>query len=58
MPEATKKGYALVCVGGCFDWDFPESKTRRGRVQENGMVCPTLICSPEIYVYEGVIEDE
>ena len=23
-------------MGGCFDMSYPESETRRGRVQENG----------------------
>lgn len=29
-------------VGGCFDASYPESQTRRGRVQDNGNTCPTL----------------
>lgn len=31
--EATEKGYAEVGIGGVFDASYPESKTRRGRVQ-------------------------
>ena len=30
-------------VGGVADLSFPTSKTRRGRVQESGNVCPTLM---------------
>lgn len=34
---------SLECeVGGCFDASYPESQTRRGRVQDNGNTCPTL----------------
>ena len=33
IPQATKKGYIECPVGGCFDWSYPTSKLRRGRVQ-------------------------
>ena len=36
IPQATKKGYVEVHVGGCFDWTYPGSLTRRGRVQGGG----------------------
>lgn len=40
--QATKTG-TIPCVrGGIADLNYPDSKTRRGRVQENGTVCPTL----------------
>ena len=40
-------------VGGCFDGSYLTSKTRRGRVQEGGAICPTLTAGePEIYVVE------
>lgn len=39
--QATKKGYIEI-KEGVFDWSYPNSKTRRGRVQGNGMICPTL----------------
>lgn len=42
IPQATKNGYIECEVGGVADLSYPESKTRRGRVQENGNVCPTL----------------
>ena len=28
--------------GGVFDASYPKSELRRGRVQSEGMVCPTL----------------
>lgn len=31
--------------GGIADLSFPTSKTRRGRVQENGNICPTLMAN-------------
>ena len=31
VPEATKKGYAEILPGECFDNEQPNSKTRRGR---------------------------
>ena len=33
IPQATQKGYIEVCPFGAFDWTYPESLTRRGRVQ-------------------------
>lgn len=40
--QATKQGYALCEVGGVADFSYPDSKTRRGRVQGNGQICPTI----------------
>lgn len=40
--QATKKGYIECELGGVADLSYPESKTRRGRVQENGQICPTI----------------
>lgn len=34
-----------MASGGVADLSFPTSKTRRGRVQENGNVCPTLMAN-------------
>lgn len=42
VKQATKKG-AIECeVGGVADLSFPESKTRRGRVQDGGQTSPTI----------------
>jgi DNA (cytosine-5)-methyltransferase 1 len=38
----TKQGYIKCDVPGVADFSYPDSKTRRGRVQENGQVVPTL----------------
>lgn len=40
--QATKKGYIECELGGVADLSYPESKTRRGRVQENGQICLTI----------------
>ena len=55
IPQATKKGYIEVPIGGCFDASYPKSKTRRGRVQGGGYICPTLTAGePEIYIIEPI----
>lgn len=43
--------------GGVADLSFPDSKTRRGRVIENGEICPTLMTGSipnvlEKFIYE------
>ena len=40
--QATKQGFALCEVGGVADFSYPDSQTRRGRVQGNGQICPTI----------------
>lgn len=40
--QATKKRYIECELGGVADLSYPESKTRRDRVQENGQICPTI----------------
>lgn len=40
--QATEQGYTLCEIGGAADLDYPTSQTRRGRVIENGKICPTL----------------
>lgn len=33
VPQATRQGYAECPINGVFDWAYPSSKLRRGRVQ-------------------------
>lgn len=54
IPQATKSGFIEIEPGGVFDAAYPDSSTRRGRVQEGGKVAPTLCTSNELSVYEGV----
>lgn len=45
IKQATKEGSIKCKVGGCYDASYPDSKTRRGRVQDNGDTVPTLTAS-------------
>lgn len=55
IPQATKKGYIELEVPGVADLSFPNSKTRRGRVQESGTVSPTIMANnQELCVFEEV----
>lgn len=57
--QATKQGYIFCPVGGIFDMSYPKSKLRRGRVQGNGQICPTLTCGPEnLWVVDSVLYEE
>lgn len=42
IPQATKQGYIECELGGVADLSYPNSKTRRGRVQEGGTISPTI----------------
>ena len=42
IKQATKDGYIECKLGGVADLSYPNSETRRGRVQENGEVSPTI----------------
>lgn len=42
IKQATKQGFIECVVGGVADLSYPSSKTRRGRVQEGGLICPTI----------------
>lgn len=40
--QPTSKGYIECVRGGICDLSYPDSKTRRGRVTDNGKTSPTL----------------
>ena len=40
--QATKLGWIEMENGGVADLSYPNSKLRRGRVQGNGQICPTI----------------
>lgn len=42
IKQATKQGYIECKVGGVADLSYPNSKTRRGRVQDNGNISPAI----------------
>lgn len=53
IKQATKEGSIPCEIGGVFDDSYPKSNTRRGRVQEDGTVCPTITAqNQEIYHLE------
>lgn len=55
IKQATKQGYIECKNGGVADFSFPDSKLRRGRVQGNGDICPTLMAgNSEIVKIEKV----
>lgn len=57
IPQATEQGYVEVPQGAVFDGSYPNSKTRRGRLQDGGQTSPTLMASGESpCYYEGVKE--
>ena len=43
IPQSTQKGYIECNIPGVCDLTYPNSKTRRGRVQDGGETCPTLM---------------
>lgn len=52
VKNATKQGFVLVKRGGVLDLSFPDSKTRRGRVIDEGETAPTLDTGCEIGVVQ------
>ena len=61
VKQATKEGSIPCEVGGVADLNYPNSQTRRGRVQGNGQICPTLttenipsVLEPWIWEIDGV----
>lgn len=51
IPQATKQGYIELTTPGVADLTYPNSKTRRGRVQENGQIVPTLTAAHQDLCY-------
>ena len=49
--QATKKGYIEMEIPGICDLSYPDSKTRRGRVQAGGKISPTLMASRQDICY-------
>lgn len=42
IKQNTKRGYIECNIGGVADFSYPDSQTRKGLVQEDGEICPTL----------------
>ena len=58
ISQNTKDGFIKCKWGGCFDMSYPESETRRGRVQDCGDICPTLLTSNQLVIIEKVKNNE
>lgn len=43
--QATKDGFLKMEIGGVADLLYPSSKSRRGRIQGEGKICPTIATS-------------
>lgn len=55
IKQATKDGTIDCEIGGCFDGSYPDSKTRRGRIQEGGNITPTFTSqNQDIYRIEDM----
>lgn len=52
--QAVKNGYIEMPCGKKMvaDLSFPTSQLRRGRVQDNGRICPTITTTGGLYVFE------
>lgn len=48
----TKQGWIEMKVGGVADLSFPTSKTRRGRVEEEGQIAPTITTTGGLYIID------
>ena len=51
VPNGTKLGYLDMNIPGVFDFNRIKSKTRRGRVKENGVIAGTVTASEPNFVY-------
>ncbi len=59
VKQATKTGYVCVYPNSIFDLSYPTSKTRRGRLQKGGQLCPTLTATQgEILYFEPFKEED
>lgn len=56
IKQATSDGYIKMVRGGVCDLSYPSSKTRRGRVQDNGNISPTVTTEANLYVVD-IIEE-
>ena len=55
VKQATKQGYIECELGGVADLSYPSSKLRRGRVQQNGNVSPTITTQTGVCKIESSI---
>jgi hypothetical protein len=48
----TELGYYELERGGILDISFYSSKTRRGRIEQNGLICPTITTSSDLIIID------
>ena len=58
IKNGTTQGYIDLTLPGCADLAYPNSKNRRGRVQSNGRVCPTITAATIGIHYFKITERE
>ena len=51
IPNGTKTGFLYMDMPGVFDFNRPNSKTRRGRVKENGKITGTITANEPNFIY-------
>ena len=49
IKQATRGGWIECCDGGVADLSYPNSDTRRGRVEDGGQISPTVTCANGLY---------
>lgn len=57
IKQATKKGYTECKINGVADFSYPDSKTRRGRVEQNGFYEQAIKTAEENNAQEGDVID-
>ena len=58
IKNGTTQGYIDLTLPGCADLAYPNSKNRRGRVQSDGRVCPTITAATTGIHYFKITERE
>lgn len=54
--QATEQGYIVCPQYGVFDYTYPSSKLRRGRVQGGGKITPAIMACETLAVWLGYEE--
>lgn len=57
VPNGTKIGYLDMDIPGVFDFNRIKSKTRRGRVKENGTIVGTVTANEPNFVYVDYVDN-
>lgn len=52
--QATRQGYADCILNGAIDLNYPQSRTRRGRVIGGGNIANTITTEGNIYLFTKI----